>query len=101
MLLSNESDITKTCNEYFTNTGFQPNITFTSTRHLYLLSMVDADLGVTILPKNLVNKQMFPNLATLPFEEPISTRIGIARLKEHEHTKQSDLLYHFFAENSN
>lgn len=96
VVLSHESDIYHLCLDQFARAGFQPNIAFTTSRHLYILNMVDAGLGFTILPKDMVNTELFPNLECIPFEEAMTTTIGIVKLKHGDISHQADLLYHYF-----
>lgn len=96
VVLSHESDIYHLCIDQFSKADFQPKISFTTSRHLYLLNMVDAGLGFTILPKDMVNTELFPNLVCVPFQEAITTSIGIVRLKQGEISHQADLLFHYF-----
>lgn len=98
VMLNAESDITKLCNEQFAKANFTPNISLTAGRHLYLLSLVADDLGVTVLPKDMVNTRAFPNLTCYPLDKTITTRIGIVRLKNQKHTHLADLLYNFFSD---
>lgn len=98
IMLNEKSDITKLCIEQFSKANFTPNISLTAGRHLYLLSLVADDLGVTILPKNMVNTETFPNLVCYPLDKTVTTRIGIVRLKNQKHTHLADLLYNFFSD---
>lgn len=97
VMLNEKSDITKLCNEQFSKANFTPNISLTAGRHLYLLSLVADDLGVTVLPRNMVNTETFPNLVCYPLDKTVTTRIGIVRLRNQEHTHLADLLYNFFS----
>lgn len=97
VMLNPESDIHKLVMDQFDRAGIHPRITLTAGRHLYLLNLVADNLGVTILPKDMVNKKLFPNLVCLPFKESIPTTIGIVRLKDYKHSRLSDLLYEYFS----
>lgn len=98
IMLNEKSDIAKLCSEQFSRENFTPNISLTAGRHLYLLSLVADDLGVTMLPKNMVNTETFPNLVCYPLEKTVTTRLGIVRRKEQKHTHPADLLYNFFSD---
>ncbi len=96
--MNKESDLPKICKDYFAEMQIHPHIKLTAGRHLYLLGMVSNDLGVTLLPEHMVNTSMFPNLVTVPLEEPFSTGIGIVRLKNENFSWETDALYSYFCE---
>lgn len=93
VMLNAESDINKLCQDYFSKFQVQPNISLTAGRHLYLLNLVADELGVTILPQNMVNTKLFSNLTCLPLLDAMTTTIGVVRLKNRSHTHLSDLLF--------
>ncbi|KAI4440155.1 LysR family transcriptional regulator [Schaedlerella arabinosiphila] len=98
VMLNKESDIYKLCADYFSRLGITPHIRFIAGRHLYLLNMVANDLGVTLLPRNMVDVSNFPNLLSYPLEEPLDTALGIVRLNQRILPLEADLLYHYYSD---
>ncbi len=98
VLLNQESAIYSLCREQFDKARLQPKIVSTASRHLYLLNMVKLGLGVTILPRCLVNNDTFPSLCCLELEEPIESIIGIVCLRNEPISNSAERLYRFFAE---
>ena len=98
VILGCESDIYQLCMDQFAKADFSPNITNMTSRHLHLLNMVDEGIGITILPKIMMNRRIFPNLICIPFYEAMCTTIGIVRLKNVTIPHQADMLYQYFME---
>lgn len=98
IMLNKESDICKLCTDYFFRLNISPHVKFSAGRHLYLLNMVENDLGVTLLPKNMVDPSVFPDLFSFPLEEPLDTTIGIVRPKQQTLPPDADLLYNYYAD---
>ena len=97
IMLNKESDIYKLCADYFYRLNITPKIKFIAGRHLYLLNMVDTGLGVTLLPKNMVDTSVFPDLLVYPLEEPLDTLLGVAKLKHRILPLEAELLYNYFS----
>ncbi len=97
IMLNKESDIYKLCADYFYRLNITPKIKFIAGRHLYLLNMVDAGLGVTLLPENMVDTAVFPDLLVYPLEEPLDTLLGVAKLKHRILPLEAELLYNYFS----
>ncbi len=97
IMLNKESDIYKLCADYFYRLNITPKIKFIAGRHLYLLNMVDTGLGVTLLPKNMVDTSVFPDLLVYPLEEPLDTLLGITKLKHRILPLEAELLYNYFS----
>lgn len=97
IMLNKESDIYKLCADYFYRLNITPKIKFIAGRHLYLLNMVDTGLGVTLLPKNMVDTAVFPDLLVYPLEEPLDTLLGVAKLKHRILPLEAELLYNYFS----
>lgn len=85
--------------EHFTQLGLNPAISYTATRHTYLLNLVNAGLGFTLLPSDLIDNKLFPDLICLPFQEATTSSVGIVRLRQHNISQHADLLYNFFKDN--
>jgi len=97
IMLNKESDIYKLCADYFYRLNITPKIKFIAGRHLYLLNMVDEGLGVTLLPENMVDTAVFPDLLVYPLEEPLDTLLGVAKLKHRILPLEAELLYNYFS----
>ena len=59
--------------------------------------MVDEGLGVTLLPENMVDTAVFPDLLVYPLEEPLDTLLGVAKLKHRILPLEAELLYNYFS----
>ena len=97
-VILDDSDIYTLCMDCFRKADVTPKISYTTSRHLYLLSMVNSGLGMCLLPKDMVNTKMFPNLVSLHFEESAMTTIGIAQARDTEISAAAGLLYRYFTD---
>lgn len=97
VLMSQESVIYHLCMNRFQQMDFHPSVIYTAGRHRYLLSLVNSGLGVTILPKALVNPVEFPGLCCKELKEPLHSYIGVVRLRQGHMSVGAHQLYRFFA----
>lgn len=58
--------IINACSQY----GFYPNIVCESSQKDFILEMVDAKLGIALLPSQICKKMNNNNIVTIPFEKP-------------------------------
>ena len=97
-VLLDDSDIYTLCMDCFAELGITPHVKYTASRHLYLLSMVSSGLGMCILPKDMVNLKMFPELISIPFKETVATSIGIIRTRDSTVSPFASQLYNYFTD---
>jgi len=82
ILLNSTSSLNKLCMEACNNAGFSPIVNYMSSRHEALLAMVNAGLGLTILPKSLLDTENSKNLRYIPLRENITSTIALIRKKD-------------------
>ena len=66
--------------------GFTPNVTAKSSQWDFLLKMVEANFGVSILPRPLVEKNRLPHVKALAIKEGFNWDIGFFALKNRPRT---------------
>lgn len=98
VLMSDESVLHNLCVRQFHRENFHPSVIYTAARHRYLLSLVNSGLGVTILPKALVNTDLFPDLCCKDLRGDMESLIGVVRLKQAHLSAGAEHLYEFFAQ---
>ena len=98
VLMSDESVLHNLCVRQFHRENFHPSVIYTAARHRYLLSLVNSGLGVTILPKALVNTDLFPDLCCKDLRGDMESLIGVVRLKHAHLSARAEHLYEFFAQ---
>lgn len=98
VLMSDESVLHNLCVRQFHRENFHPSVIYTAARHRYLLSLVNSGLGVTILPKALVNTDLFPDLCCKDLSGDMESLIGVVRLKHAHLSAGAEHLYEFFAQ---
>ena len=96
--MNQESVLYRLCMERFQKVNFHPLVIYTAGRHRYLLSLVNSGLGVTVLPKALVNPAEFPGLRCKELRDSIHSYIGVVRLRHAHRSAGADELYQFFAQ---
>lgn len=78
--IAKESDIYKLVKKQLNDMGFTSTITGTFPRHMMLLSFLSQKGGCAILPRQLANLQMFPELTYYRIKDSLKTRIGLSKL---------------------
>lgn len=84
ILLTPRSTIYQTCVAELTRNNVIKNVISTTGRHEVVLEMVATKLGVTLLPKKLLNKKIHPGLVAVELEEPITTKLVLTKQKGKE-----------------
>lgn len=98
VLMSAESVLHNLCVRQFHRENFHPSVIYTAARHRYLLNLVNSGLGVTILPKALVNTTLFPQLCCKELDQGLESLIGVVRLRHARLSAGAEHLYEFFAQ---
>lgn len=77
--ISKESDIFRLTKKQLNDIGYKGQIAGTFPRHMMLFSFLTQKGGCAILPKQLVNLQMFPQLTYYRIRNAVKTHIGILK----------------------
>lgn len=78
--------------------GFTPNVTAKSSQWDFPLMMVDANLGVSILPRPLVEKSPLPDIKAVKIKEGFNWDIGFFCLKNRPRTHAMNQFIEFTKE---
>lgn len=78
--------------------GFTPNVTAKSSQWDFPLKMVDFNLGVSILPRPLVEKSQLPNIKAVQIKEGFNWDIGFFCLKNRPRTHAMNQFINFTKE---
>lgn len=95
-LMDTHSYLNKIPMEAFHTQNISPKLRGTTTRHKILLEILNNKNAFTIIPKRLVDKTLFPDLVTLPLEEPIKSEIVLTRLKGRKLNKVTQDFWEFW-----
>ena len=60
--------------------GFTPKVAYKSSQWDLITELIGLDLGVTILPRAIYEKQANPNVKIIPLAEPLVWHLGIVTL---------------------
>ena len=78
--------------------GFTPNVTAKSSQWDFPLMMVDANLGVSILPRPLVEKSPLPDIKAVKIKEGFNWDVGFFCLKNRPRTHAMNQFIEFTKE---
>lgn len=95
VLLDEKSEIHHLCKTVCRSNGFSPNVSCTSTRHETLMDMILEGFGVSLIPRNLVNPEMYPQLAFIPLKEKIHSTTALVK-KASQSSKELTLFFNYF-----
>jgi LysR family transcriptional regulator, transcription activator of glutamate synthase operon len=84
VLLNSTSSLYKLCIDSCRDAGFTPQVNYVSSRHEALLAMVNTGLGLTLLPKSLLDLENSKRLKFVPLQEQINSTIALIRKKDME-----------------
>ena len=100
--IAKESDIYRLAKKQLYNIGYTGSIAGTFPRHMMLLSFLSQKGGCAILPRQLANLQMFPNLTYYRIRDSVKTNIGFAKLSSNcinpQLVDKSNMLYEYLKE---
>lgn len=68
------------------NEGFTPRVMYKSSQWDLIVELVGLQLGVTILPRAIYEKQANTNVKIIPLDEPLMWQLGIVSLNERYQT---------------
>jgi LysR family transcriptional activator of glutamate synthase operon len=84
VLLEAKSDITQRFVLECEKAGFFPNTPLHSSRHRLVLKAVQRGLGITVMPKRMVEAFLAGDIATVPLREHLFTTLGFARARQQD-----------------
>ena len=97
ILLGYQSALNAQCINAFKAINLSPKIIHTNTRHKIVLEMVSKNIGISILPKNMVDSN--PQLKTLKLKHPIYSTVAMVRMKSKECSPPGLLFWEYVKEN--
>ena len=83
------------------NAGFQPHITYESSQWDLITELVNAELGITILPVSVYSKINNQNIKMIPLEDPPVWQLNIITKKNSYHSYSVKALLNFLIDNLN
>lgn len=90
------SSLHRTIKHLFHERGLYPKFSYIFKHHEQILSMVNANFGVAVIPGNLVSTSMFPNIGVTHFKKPVTSKICLVRPKNVPITEPLNLLFQYF-----
>lgn len=91
------SDLQQTTKRIFKTKGLRPRFLYQYQRHEQILSMVNANFGVSIVPKYLVDPASYPNIQIAYLEGYPKTRTALVKLKSTPLSDELKLLFQYFS----
>jgi DNA-binding transcriptional LysR family regulator len=99
VLLDSKSSLYHLCISEFTKCGLSPKIILTTTRHQVLLEMISEDLGISLLPRKLVDLKNYPQLRIVELQDMIYSNISLIKTKEAKITTTVKRFWDFVGKN--
>lgn len=99
ILLDSKSSLYHICINAFEKCGCTPRIILTTSRHQVLLEMVTAGLGLTLLPRKLVDLKLYPQLRIVELENMIYSNVALLRAKDVKLTSNMHRFWEFIDKN--
>lgn len=96
VLVDEKSEIHHLCKAVCQNSGFDPIISCTSTRHETLMDMIVEGFGISLIPKNLVNPDIYPQLAFVPLAERIQSTTALVKKASQNASPELTLFFNYF-----
>ena len=90
------SSLHRNIKHLFHERGLYPKFSYIFKHHEQILSMVNANFGVAVIPGNLVSTSMFPNIRVTHFKKPVTSKICLVRPKNVPITEPLNLLFQYF-----
>lgn len=98
--LSKESDIFRLAKKQLNEIGFKGEVAGTFPRHMILFSVLSQKTGCALLPMQLANLQLFPQLTFYRIRNAVKTQIGFAKLPFNPETmtltEKTSVLFDYF-----
>lgn len=90
------SSLHRTTKQLFHERNLYPSFSYLYKHHEQILSMVNANFGVAIIPGNLVSTSLFPNIRVTHFKKPIISKVCLVRPRDVPMTEPLKLLFQYF-----
>lgn len=90
------SALHQTTKQLFKAQGMHPHFLYLYNKHEQILSMVNANFGISIMPINLVSIADYPNIRMAHFADHPTTCLSLVRLKSVPPSKALELLFEYF-----
>lgn len=81
-LLDTSSVIYTIITKAFESHGIQKKAKCLTTRHKILMEILQASNDITLLPRSLVDLELFNHLTTVPLAEPLTSNVALIKLKK-------------------
>jgi len=98
MILDPHSSINRIIRDEFDKLNLPLKIQCVTTRHKILMEILSTNSAITLLPQNLVDLSLFPNLKTIPLETPIYSQVALVKLKSKKLNKITTNFWKFWQE---
>lgn len=82
--------------QLFISQGMHPHFLYLYNKHEQILSMVNANFGISVMPANLVPVSDYPNIRIAHFPDHPTTTLSLVRLKDISPSKPLELLFEYF-----
>jgi DNA-binding transcriptional LysR family regulator len=96
VLVDEKSEIHHLCIVVCRNRGFEPNVSCTSTRHETLMDMILEGFGISLIPRNLINPEMYPQLAFIPLTEKIMSTTALVKKVSQSANPDLTMFFNYF-----
>ena len=83
------------------NAGFNPQVTYESSQWDLITELVNAELGITILPKSVYEKMNTNHVKMIPLNKPPIWQLNIITKKDSYHSYSVKALLNFLIDNFN
>jgi DNA-binding transcriptional LysR family regulator len=97
ILVGHNSAIFNLCIKVFDSVNISPRVIHTNTRHKIVLEMVSKNLGITLLPKNMLDNN--PNLKAIKLKEPFYSTVSLVRPKDKVYSPPSLVFWQYVKAN--
>lgn len=97
ILLGHQSALFNLCINAFKAANISPKIIHTNTRHKIVQEMVLKNLGITLLPKNMVDNH--PKLKAIKLKDPVYSTVSLVRSKNKVYSPPSLLFWQYVKDN--
>jgi len=96
VLVDEKSEIHHLCKAVCQNNGFDPIVSCTSTRHETLMDMIIEGFGISLIPKNLVNPDIYPQLVFIPLTEKIQSTTALVKKAAQNTPQDLTMFFNYF-----
>lgn len=98
MLLDPHSSINLIIHNEFDKLNLPLKVQCVTTRHKILMEILSTNSAITLLPENLVDLSLFPNIKIIPLTNPIYSKVALVKLKTKKLNKISNNFWKYWQE---